>query len=74
MSIKDINPIIIGIKQFKMRIKNCPYFDGSNESKLYWEGYDAARYEDAIAIKDEWNDEVLIFNGYEIEEENIDEY
>ena len=50
---------------------DCPYFDISYESKLFWEGYDATINEDPIAIKDEWNDEIDIFNGHDIIEENI---
>ncbi len=71
ISLKDVDPILKGIERYKMRINDCPYFEGSREAKLFWEGYDAARYEDAISIKDEWSDEVDIFNGYQIIKENI---
>ena len=68
---KDVEPILKGIRWQKMQINDCPYFDISYESKLFWEGYDATINEDPIAIKDEWNDEIDIFNGHDIIEENI---
>lgn len=71
MPMKDIAPILKGIERYKMRVDRNPWVDNSYEGKLFWEGYDAAKCEDAISIQQEWDKEIDIFNGHDIIEENI---
>ena len=63
--LKDVEPILKGIKCSERRSNNCPYID-SYETKLFWDGYDAHRYEDSIFIREDFGDEIEIFNGHYI--------
>lgn len=71
ISMNDIDPILKGIERYKLGLSNCPWDDYSKEGKLFWEGFDAARYQDPISIQDEWNKEIEIFNCHDIIQENL---
>jgi len=64
--IDDIGPITVGVQRYKLQSKYSPWIDGTYEGKLFWEGYDAAKNEDPIFIKDGWNEEIEIFDGHKL--------
>ena len=71
ISLKNISPILKGIKLYNLGVTKNPWVEGSFEGNLFQDGYNAARFRDPITIQDEWGDEIEIFNGNDIIDENI---
>jgi hypothetical protein len=63
--LKYVDIIIRAVSCYKIQEKYSPYIEPF-ETKIFWEAYDAIMLEYPIWIKDEWDKEVEIFNGYDV--------